>query len=149
MRMTTDVGEGLFLAARTIRDIIDSGEAITRATLNAAMEQAFGANDASGAWSQRQSFDALEAAMSLWLTKSSPDLEPANELASIAAKIARLPTHTVRSEAQYLLQQFSTPADIAWLAAHLAALKTDDIVLEPSAGTGMLATFAKRAGASL
>lgn len=149
MRMTTDVGEGLFIAASTIYDNIDSGETITRDTLNAAMELAFGASDASGAWSQRQSFDALEAAMSLWLTSSRPDPEPATELASLSAKVALFPTHTVRSEEQYLLQQFSTPADIAWLTSHLAVLGADDIVLEPSAGTGMLAAFAKRAGTSL
>ena len=50
----------------------------------------------------------------------------------------RLPTQTVRSEEQINLQQFSTPVDIAAIAVLLAAIGADDIVLEPSAGNGLL-----------
>lgn len=149
MRMMTDLGEGLDLAARDIHSLIDTDQLITRAALNAAMERAFGATDATGAWTQRQSFEALEAAVCLWVMQRARASDPRAELADITAMLARLPTQTVRSEAQYELQQFSTPADIGWLAAHLAAITPSDIVLEPSAGTGLLAAFAKRAGASL
>ena len=149
MRMMTTLGEGLNLAARDIHSLIALNQPITRATLNTAMERAFGASDATGAWSQRQSFDALEAAVSLWVMQAPKEGDPKTELANIAAMVARLPTQTVRSEEQYALQQFSTPADIAWLAAYLAAIIPSDIVLEPSAGTGLLAAFAKRAGAKL
>ena len=149
MRMMTTLGEGLNLAARDIHSLIALDQPITRATLNTAMERAFGASDATGAWSQRQSFDALEAAVSLWVMQAPKEGDLKTELANIAAMVARLPTQTVRSEEQYALQQFSTPADIAWLAAYLAAVTRSDIVLEPSAGTGLLAAFAKRAGATL
>ena len=149
MRMMTTLGEGLNLAARDIHSLIASDQPITRATLNTAMERAFGASDATGAWSQRQSFDALEAAVSLWVMQAPKEGDPKTELANIAAMVARLPTQTVRSEEQYALQQFSTPSDIAWLTAYLAAVTPSDIVLEPSAGTGLLAAFAKRAGATL
>src|SRR3546814_5731915 len=44
-------------------------------------------------------------------------------------------------------QHFSTPLALAWLVSHLAAIGDDDIVLEPSAGVGMLATWADRAKA--
>src|SRR3546814_9306247 len=47
------------------------------------------------------------------------------------------------------MQQFSTPAALSWLAARTAAIMTDDHVLEPSAGTGMLAAHAIAAGASV
>ena len=149
MRMMTTLGEGLNLAARDIHTLITSDEAISRTILNAAMQRAFGANDATGAWTQRQSFDALEAAVSLWVMQAPKEGDPKTELANIASMVARLPTQTVRSEEQYALQQFSTPADIAWLSAYLAAVTRSDIVLEPSAGTGLLAAFAKRAGATL
>lgn len=149
MRMMTTLGEGLNLAARDIHSLIASDQPITRATLNTAMERAFGASDATGAWSQRQSFDALEAAVSLWVMQAPMEGYLKTGLANIAAMVARLPTQTVRSEEQYALQQFSTPADIAWLAAYLAAITPSDIVLEPCAGTGLLAAFAKRAGATL
>jgi hypothetical protein len=149
MRMMTDVGEGLNLAAREIYSRLNLDEPITRATLNAAMQGAFGASDASGAWTQRDSFDALEAAVSLWVMHCPKEKDLKADLAKIAGLVARLPTHTVRSEAQYVLQQFSTPADIAWLVAHLASITAEDIVLEPSAGTGLLAAFARRSGATL
>lgn len=45
---------------------------------------------------------------------------------------------TVRSEAQLAWQQFSTPADIAALAVLLADVGPQDVVLEPSAGNGLL-----------
>src|SRR3546814_18797457 len=45
------------------------------------------------------------------------------------------------------MQQFSTPAALCWLAARAAAITPADHVLEPSAGTGMLAARAISVGA--
>src|SRR3546814_3582697 len=50
----------------------------------------------------------------------------------------RSPTQTVRSEEQIEWQQFSTPVDLAAVAFVLAAIRPDDIILEPSAGNGLL-----------
>src|SRR3546814_8506569 len=47
------------------------------------------------------------------------------------------------------LQQFSTPLPLAFVAAHAASIHAGDRVLEPSAGTGMLAIHAELAGAAL
>ena len=58
-----------------------------------------------------------------------------------------LPTQSWRSTTQVTYQQFSTPAPIAYLAAHLMNLNGSDTVLEPSCGTGSLAVWAKAAGA--
>lgn len=55
---------------------------------------------------------------------------------------ARLPTQTWRSHDQNIRQQFSTPPAIAYLLAYLLNLKAGEQVLEPSAGTGSLATWA-------
>ena len=46
-------------------------------------------------------------------------------------------------------QQFSTPVPLALVASTAAATALSDRVLEPSAGTGLLAIFAELAGASL
>lgn len=59
----------------------------------------------------------------------------------------RLPTQTWRSSTQISFQQYSTPAAIAYLAAYLLNLNSEDIVLEPSCGTGSLAVWARAAGA--
>lgn len=61
----------------------------------------------------------------------------------------RLPTQTWRSSTQITFQQFSTPAPIAYLASYLLNLNSDDIVLEPSCGTGNLAVWAQSSGASV
>ena len=65
-------------------------------------------------------------------------------------RIASLfPTHTRRSEESQALQQFSTPLPLAFVAAQAAAITPADLVLEPSAGTGLLAIYAELAGAGL
>ena len=58
-----------------------------------------------------------------------------------------LPTHTRRSEESESLQQFSTPIGLAFVANIAAAITPADVVLEPSAGTGLLAILAELAGA--
>jgi predicted RNA methylase len=60
-----------------------------------------------------------------------------------------LPSHTRRSVEGEELQQFSTPVQLALVASTAAAIVPADRVLEPSAGTGLLAIFAELAGASL
>jgi hypothetical protein len=59
-----------------------------------------------------------------------------------------LPTHTRRSEESQALQQFSTPVPLGFCAAIAAAITPSDLVLEPSAGTGLLAIMTELAGGS-
>ena len=61
----------------------------------------------------------------------------------------RLPSQTRRSEESNRFQQFSTPIAFGLAAAEAAAITPDDLVLEPSAGTGLLAIFAELADAGL
>ena len=61
----------------------------------------------------------------------------------LAAIAALEPSHTKRSEQQIRLQQFSTPLPLAYAALRAAAVRPGDTVLEPSAGTGMLAVMAQ------
>ncbi|OYU73621.1 MAG: methylase, partial [Alphaproteobacteria bacterium PA3] len=62
---------------------------------------------------------------------------------------ARVPTQTNRSDEQIEWQQFATPPRLAWLAARACGLMPNELVLEPSAGTGMLAVWAAKAGTRL
>lgn len=48
----------------------------------------------------------------------------------------KLPTQTNRSNEQIEWQQFATPPRLAWLAARACAFVADELMLEPSAGTG-------------
>ena len=65
-------------------------------------------------------------------------------------KIAQLvPTHTRRSGESQAMQQLSTPLPLAFVTARAAGISSTDVVLEPSAGTGLLAIHAEIAQASL
>ncbi len=122
-----------WIAAR----IADRGR-ITRADLNRIMTDAFGGSDANGLWTQRDSFEALERALALHLLRHPRSMITPEDVRHAIDLAANMPTQTVRSEEQLNLQQFSTPIDIAALVVLLAAIDADDVVLEPSAGNGLL-----------
>ena len=63
-------------------------------------------------------------------------------LAMLERLAALEPSHTRRSEEQVRLQQFSTPLPLAYAALQAATIRPGDRVLEPSAGTGILAVMA-------
>jgi hypothetical protein len=125
-------------AALLLQDRFRSGEMITRAVLNAAMTEAYGGSDAQGRWTQRESFEVLEHALALHLRTRPYELQALADVVAPIRLMASLPTQTVRSEEQLEWQQFSTPADIAALAVLLANAQPGDVVLEPSAGNGLL-----------
>jgi hypothetical protein len=137
-------------AAQIISHHIATGENVTRHLVNTAMTSAFEVSDTDGAWSQRDSFEALEQGLCHHLLHQTDWPRDPTEMLNMAGSLmARLPTHTVRSEHQIATQQFSTPLTIAALVWALAGATENDLVLEPSAGTGLLAVGAQRAGASL
>jgi len=125
-------------AADRMLDALTSTGSIDRAAMNASMTAAYGATNASGCWTQRDSFEVLEHAISRYLVCSGKPVTTADDVRSAIEFARALPTQTVRSEEQIDWQQFSTPVDIAALAVLLAQAGPSDIVLEPSAGNGML-----------
>ncbi len=138
--------------ARAILARFQAGRSIDRTGLSHLMEEATGGSDASGAWSMRQAYDALELAQALFLLEPDCPLlagPGSGVLAQLQAFSAALPTQGYRSENQVLLQQFSTPLPLAWLAGLAAAPSGNDTVLEPSAGNGLLAWPAARTGARM
>jgi len=143
----------LHSVAVRLAELLGRGQSVRRQDLKRLMEEAFSTSDATGAWSMRDAYDALEATQVLML-KSSPgparlDIAGDDAFSALRQFERALPTQTYRSEHQVEMQQFSTPMSLAWLAAQAARIGKDDHVLEPSAGTGMLAIHAHRLGASL
>ena len=110
--------------------------------MNKAMGDAFGSSSADGNWTQRDSFLALEIAAILALRDLSLPRDTAKAIQRLEKFAAQFPTQTVRSEEQIAHQHFSTPIALAWLASRFADIRDDDLVLEPSAGIGMLAAWA-------
>jgi predicted RNA methylase len=142
----------LVAAAEQLVADLARGIAIDARALRAAMECAFGGSDAEGCWTWKQAYEAGEVALVLFLRRFGPALRarPAATRLGMLEKIsALLPTQTKRSEESQALQQFSTPLALGGVAAAAAAIGPGDVVLEPSAGTGLLAIFAELAGASL
>ncbi|MGH7103047.1 MAG: methylase, partial [Acetobacteraceae bacterium] len=149
-----DTVSGLLHAATLLAQSLGQGRALDSRALRSAMEAAFGNTDAEGAWVWEEAYEAGEAAQVLFLRKFGAAMRAragsaAAMLDMLARLIARLPTQTRRSEKSERLQQFSTPITLGLVAAEAAMLTPGDIVLEPSAGTGLLAIFAELAGAQL
>ena len=100
----------------------------------------------------RDAYDAVELALVLLVTGPlSPidDLRPAATLVRLENLVRSLPTQSHRAEEQVALQAFSTPLPLAWLVGRAGRLTPADLVIEPSAGTGLLAAAAARAGCRL
>src|SRR3546814_233902 len=129
-------------AARSIAAQLDGERPIQRTLINEAMTEAFGTRSADGGWTQRDSFVMTEIAVILAQRNVSLADQPMAIIDQLAKLEKILPTQTVRSEEQIAYQHFSTPMNLAWLVSHLAVIGTDDIILEPSAGIGMLAQWA-------
>ena len=143
----------LFDIAGAIADTLARSDTITRQALKRHMVQTFGGSDADGAWTMRDAYDALEAAQVILLRQQDFPLRrnsaPDETFVAMRRFQDCLPTQTYRTERQIDLQQFSTPLALAWLVGQAARLQAGDHVLEPSAGTGMLAAHAAWAGARL
>ena len=154
MPASSDASAALVAAAASLLDHLALGRAVDTPALRAAMCDAFGGSDAEGAWDWKTGYDACEAATVLFLRRFGPGMRgragsPAALLAMLAKVAALLPSHTRRSEESQALQQFSTPIALGFAAATAAAITPADLVLEPSAGTGLLAIFAELAGGRL
>lgn len=110
------------------------------------MRETFHGSDAGGAWDWRMAYDLMQAAAIQVVLRGEG---AAGGIAAAKLLASRLLTETRRSEQQIRLQQFSTPLPFAALVVRAAAIRKGETLLEPSAGTGALAAFAARAGATL
>ena len=147
-----DRAAALFQAGERLSPVLARGEAVDARALRTTMESAFGGSDAAGLWGWKDAYEACEVAQLLFLRKFGPAMRArtaAAQLAMLAKVAALLPSQTRRSEESQTLQQFSTPTALGFVANIAAGITPDDLVLEPSAGTGLLAVLAELAGASL
>ena len=144
----------IFAAANVLLPHLERGDQIDTAILRYIMETTFGASDASGVWDWKAAYEACEVATVLFLRKYGKALfrkaaSPAARLSVLTKIAALLPTHTRRSEESQAFQQFSTPLPLGLAALTAAAITPTDRVLEPSAGTGLLAILAATDGGAL
>ncbi|KGM85864.1 Phospholipid N-methyltransferase [Roseovarius mucosus DSM 17069] len=144
----------ILAVAEALQPDLAKGFQIDALRLRLEMEHAFGGSDADGAWDWKLAYEAGEVALVLFLRKFGRALlaragSPAALLPILAKVAGLLPTHTRRSEKMERFQQFSTPLPMGLAAMAAAQIKPRYLVLEPSAGTGLLAILAEIAGGSL
>ena len=129
--------------------------AVTRKDLEAIVSKHLGGSVAEGTFEMKDVTDIMELAVNRYLMN---DLNLSSNVDADEAKIAiqtirdflsLVPTQTTRSAEQDKMQQFSTVPHEAFAAAWVANITDKDVMLEPSAGIGGIAVFAKNAGAEV
>ena len=148
LRSPEDTATIILQAAQSLCAVLSKGAIIDARILRETMESAFGGSDAEGLWTWKTAYDVCEVAQILFLRAYGPAMQTRTTsqeaLLTMIERLANLlPTHTRRTQESDALQQFSTPAPLALVASIAAGITPNDIVLEPSAGTGMLAIFAE------
>jgi predicted RNA methylase len=135
-----------------LEERIEDGEQFDNPKLTRIAERHFDGTRAEGRYTARDAYDALEIAVNNYpLEKHARELmqmDVADALASVLRPLLqRLPRQGDRTLEQTELQQFSTPPMLAYFVARLLDPQPNDVVLEPSAGTGGLAIWPHALGA--
>lgn len=135
-------------ASKQIADYVAAklakGEKLSATELSQVASKAFGGTMADNAYSIKDAYDAMELGVNQHiLSMKEVSADKMIELLEL------LPTQTKRTEEMVKFQQFSTPPSIAYLANYTANVTANDIMLEPSAGIGGIAVFAKKDGAKV
>jgi predicted RNA methylase len=99
---------------------------------------------ANNAFTPKDAYDAMELGVNQYML-STDDIS----LEKVMQTLDLLPSQTRRTADMEKYQQFSSPPSIAYLANWAANVNSNDIVLEPSAGIGGIAVFAKKDGAQV
>jgi predicted ABC-type ATPase len=140
--------------ANWIQDALRTKSKIVWTKLFDKAKEVFGGTQAEGKYTPRDAYDAMELGVNRYVLDLDIVKRPAD--AAQAAYVSRflkkrvdlLPTQSKRTKEQQEFQQFSTPPPLAYAANWVANIRAGDIALEPSAGTGGLAAFAKAMGAN-
>jgi P-loop containing NTP hydrolase pore-1/C-terminal domain on Strawberry notch homologue len=126
-------------AIESFKQLLIAGEKLDTKTISSVMNYVTGGTAAEGRWQMKTATDLVEGAVASCIKDIGVNPQKLAELQQL------LIAQTVRSDDQVNLQQFSTPPSIGSIMATAAHVTADDIFLEPSAGTGMLAAFAAHA----
>ena len=143
-----------------VENKLANGEKIETKDLQENANSAFGGTQAEGKYDVKSMTDAMELGVNKRLIslieENRSDFNSSNPSDAVESIreinediLSQIPTQTKRSEEQVAMQQFSTPPNIAYVAAWAANIDGNDSVLEPSAGIGGLASFAKAFGAEV
>lgn len=147
-------GEAISAAADEMIDLIRvdaTQRKLTRKDLENVVAKHLGGSVAEGTFEMKDVTDIMELAVNRILSGDmfAPTDKPIQKIALIRSVLNKIPTQTTRSVEQDKMQQFSTVPHEAFVAAWVANITDKDVMLEPSAGIGGIAVFAKNAGAEV
>jgi phospholipid N-methyltransferase len=146
LQTVLDYGQSVISVAQELAKLLINNQPITTRAIHLRLNRYFNGTAAQGKWQWKDGYEAVEVALILYLRQKGLKENPLEELQHLESLC---PTHTRRSEEQIQLQQFSTPLPLAYLVALAGQISGNDLILEPSAGTGIIAQFGKLQGASL
>lgn len=149
-----DIVSGSAAVTAWVRAQLTSGQRFANGELFAVAAQAYGSPLSAGNYTSREIYDAMEAGLHLAIidarltpTGATPDATA--NLERIEHMLACLPTQTRRTTSSEEFDQYSTVPTLAFIAAWAANLRKEDVLLEPSAGTGAHAIHGEMAGATV
>ncbi|MBE8991316.1 strawberry notch family protein [Nostoc sp. LEGE 12450] len=134
-----DYGQSILNVAQELTKSLMEQRTISTRTIQAQMNRYFLGTAASGAWQWKDAYEAVEVAQILYLRHLGIKIlsqQPQVVVQQLEELTALCPTHTRRNEESVLV-------------AKAGFIQATDLVLEPSAGTGLLAQMAKLHSASL
>ena len=139
-----------------VKKYLEKGQDFSSDRLFEIANKAYGGTMSEGAYTVKDAYDGMELAVNQYLMASDV-VKNGNGNAAQAVKtldklvemLSHIPTQTKRTAEMESYQQFSTPPNIAYLAAWCANVDAQDVVLEPSAGIGGLALWPKAWGATV
>ena len=147
------------LAYALLREL-NAGENINNRRLTTLANEAFGGTRGEGKYNPRDSYDAMEVGLNLYIEDQELiDFDnPEATVKRLRALHAKMPAQIDRTEEGIEFQQFSSPPDLAFAAVYAAAIPSGYplgepgaqlVALEPSAGTGSIAIMLDEAGAAV
>lgn len=145
LNLAASKNTSLHTAGDLICTLFQQQKRISSHLLKQIMTECCQGSDAAGVWQWKDAYEAVEIGLVKYLMANMPNHQSTAEILSRLNELERLyPTHNKRTEKSIALQQFSTPVTLGYLASHAAGLTPEDILLEPSAGNGLLAVFGNR-----
>jgi len=133
--------------AESVLGYIKSGQSFSSDKLFDIADKAFGGTMAEGKYTVKDAYDSMELAVNQYILETGVKGSAIENIKKYQDMLSKLPTQTKRTVEMEQYQQFSTPPSIAYIAAWTANINNNDVMLEPSAGIGGIASFAKAFGA--
>lgn len=135
--------------ADKVKAALGAGQRVRSPELFRWANEAYGGKQSEGKYTPKDAYDALELGINQYLADgfAFKSEDPQQRIAELEQMLSLVPTQTKRTKEQDDFQQYSTPPPLAFVAEWVANVGKSDTVLEPSAGIGGIAVFAKIDGA--